>query len=93
MRAWWLDMLSPRNEKEQELFDLITETVGAPPSGGNTLGPTEDVRLTDEEYLGVFDDLVVRYNRLARAYRWGMVRATTPEQEQQLAELRGLLDE
>jgi hypothetical protein len=42
--------------------------------------------------LEAFDDLVVRYKRMGQAYRWGMITATTPEQERQLAELQELLD-
>jgi hypothetical protein len=50
------------------------------------------VRLTDDEYLDAFDDLVARYIRLRNAYQRGMVVAKNVEQEEQLAELRELMN-
>jgi len=49
--------------------------------------------LSDAEYLAMFDDLVVRYKTLKTAYDRGMVVAETAEQEHQLSELHGLLDD
>ena len=66
----------------------LTDPPQTTPSDGPGLVP-----LLDEEFLSVFDEMVVRYKALQDAYERGMVVAASPEQEAQLAEWRALLDD
>lgn len=52
----------------------------------------ELIPISDEEYLEVIGPLLTRYKMLRAAYLRGMITASTPDQERQLAELRELLD-
>lgn len=92
MRAWNLGMVSPRNEKEQELFEDIISSI---PAGPRPAPPedTELTRLTDEDFLQIVDVLISRYAKLGLAYRWGMITASRPGQESALAELREIFDD
>ncbi len=72
----------------------LVETQGEPDAPKRSGRDDEPLTLlTDEEFLATFDELVRRYKRLTAAYQAGMVKATTPEQQRQLAELRELLDD
>ncbi len=105
--AWWLGMYSARTPEERELLQRIEEEMGEKPQApqseldatplGLRVEPGPDqaeglVPITDAEFLAIFDGLVARYKLLEGAYARGMITATTPRQERQLAELRQLLD-
>jgi hypothetical protein len=56
--------------------------------------PEDDelIPISDDEYLKIIGPLLTRYKMLRAAYLQGMITASTPDQERQLAELRELLD-
>ncbi len=104
MRAWWLGMVVAEDEEERALYEQLVEAVGEPgarrlegertPLAVPVEPPLESglTRLSDDEYLAVFDQLMTRLELLRRAYERGMVVATTPEQEEQLERIRELLE-
>ncbi|MBS1881271.1 MAG: hypothetical protein JST31_17290 [Actinobacteria bacterium] len=110
MRAWWLGMVTARDEDEQELYDELVSLVGEPgarrlegdltplavrlePPLESGISDESDLsRISDDEYLSVFDQLMTRLELLRQAYDRGMIVASTPEQEQQLARIRELLE-
>jgi hypothetical protein len=108
MGAWWLGMYRARDEEERELLAEVAKTVTGPDEaadgepGATRLGlrgradpdqQADMVRLSDEEYLEIFDQLTTRYVLLRNAFRAGMVVAEGPEQRRQLEELREVMDE
>lgn len=104
MRAWWLGMVVAEDEDERELYDRLVEAVGEPgarrlesdrtPLAVPVEPPVESglTRLTDDEYLAVFDQLMTRLELLRQAYERGMIVAETAEQEEQLERIRELLE-
>jgi hypothetical protein len=64
------------------------------PTKGGQSHPKDDelIPISDEEYLEAIGPLLARYKMLREAYLRGMVTASTPDQERQLAELQELLD-
>lgn len=56
--------------------------------------PEDDelIPISDDEYLKIIGPLLTRYKMLRAAYLQGMITASTPDQERQLAELQELLD-
>jgi hypothetical protein len=104
MRAWWMDMFTVEDEEEGELYAEIAAAVGSPsarrlegsrtPLAVQIEPPLENgiTRLSDEDYLAVFDQLMLRLELLRRAYERGMIVAETREQEEQLERIHELFD-
>ncbi len=64
-----------------------------PKEGGQSHSEDDELLpISNEEYLEVIGPLLARYRMLREAYLRGMITASTPDQERQLAELRELLD-
>jgi hypothetical protein len=104
MRAWWMDMFTVEDDEEGELYAEIAATVGSPsarrlegsrtPLAVQIEPPLENgiTHLSDEDYLAVFDQLMLRLELLRRAYERGMIVAETREQEEQLERIHELFD-
>jgi len=64
-----------------------------PTEGEQSQGEGDElIPISNEEYLEVVGLLLARCKMLREAYLQGMITASTPDQERQLAELRELLD-
>jgi hypothetical protein len=104
MRAWWMDMFTVEDDEERELYDEIVAAVGEPgarrlegdrtPLAVRVEPPLESgiTRLSDDEYLAVFDQLMTRLELLRRAYERGMIVAETRDEEAQLDRIHDLFD-
>lgn len=104
MRAWWLGMVVAEDEDERRLHDELVAAVGEPgarrlegdrtPLAVRVEPPLESgiSRLSDDEYLAVFDQLMTRLELLRQAYERGMIVAANAEQEEALARIEELLE-
>lgn len=64
-----------------------------PTEGGQSHSEDDElIPISDEEYLEVIGPLPARHKMPREAYLRGMITASTPDQERQLAELREFLD-